>query len=198
MTDYNTQVSLGTTISSLTSKDKGDFSNRVECAGAQIKNNLKTLAADTVVIGGVVAGTQAARKSGTFAKIMSKPIDWIAQGLSKLKSSKYVRDEKAFAKATKGMKKETIEALKLKNMTTIIKNGKAIKVGKMVDTPTVFTRAANFLKNMKTSHKAIAVVGAIGSAILARIAQKHFYQAGQIDQKYTDKAKLKARATEVV
>ena len=71
MTDYSVQSMAGTGITPLFSSEKGDMSNRLNCAGAQIKNNIKALAEDTVVIGGTVAAGYAAKKIPGLAKVLA-------------------------------------------------------------------------------------------------------------------------------
>ena len=152
MTDFAMQQLAGPVISSLVSKDKGDLSNRLSCAGEQLKNNVKTLAADTVVVGGTAAGIAATKNKG-IAKFLAKPLEFVGNQLSKLTKTKV---------------------------------------------PTVLSKIGNKIKNMPTRYKAIALVVAAGLGALSYIGQKHLYQAGQIDQKYTDKAKLNAKTNEAL
>lgn len=42
MTSYITQMTLGPVGASMVGRDKGDFSNRTKCAGAQVKNAVTT------------------------------------------------------------------------------------------------------------------------------------------------------------
>ena len=143
MTNYSTQIIAGTGITPLFSSDKGDMSNRLECAGKQTVNGLKTLAADAVVVGGVYAGAKVVKKSSKIAQFLSKPFKALGDLLSG-------------------------------------------------------TKVGNFIKKMPTSAKAIALLGTVGALVIQHINNKAWYNAGQIDQKYTDKAALKNRATEVI
>lgn len=94
MSGYVSNYMLGAPISSVVSKDKGDFSNRMNCAGAQIKNNVSTLAQDVVVIGGAAAGTAVATKNAKLTTKIAKGFDKIvkrlAHGCNRFKFSKNV------------------------------------------------------------------------------------------------------------
>lgn len=79
MTNYASQMVVGPGLSPFVSKDKGDFSNRANCAGAQFANNLKTLAQDVVVLGGALGGIKLASKSDKFAKPFAKITDGFAK-----------------------------------------------------------------------------------------------------------------------
>lgn len=75
MTNYLTQQVTGPVISPFISKDKGDFSNRANCAGAQLKNYAQTLVQDVVVLGGIGAAGREALKGGKFSRAMLKITD---------------------------------------------------------------------------------------------------------------------------
>lgn len=83
MTNFSTQYVMGPVISPLVSKDKGDLSNRFNCAGTQLWNNAKTLAQDVVVLGGVAAGAKAVQNNTKFAKTMAKGTHSFANFLNK-------------------------------------------------------------------------------------------------------------------
>ena len=176
MTDFATQQLVGPVISPLVSKDQGDFSNRVSCAGEQLKNNVKTIAADTVVIGGTAAGIAATKDKG-LAKFLAKPLEFVGNELSKM---------------TKAVFPEYSKDIKVKSIDIILKESKIKEV------PTVLSKLGDKIKKMPTRHKAIALVAGLGLTALTYIGQKYLYIMGQIDQKYTDKAKLKAKANETV
>ena len=178
MTSYSTQVIAGTGTTALLGKDKGDLSNRLNCAGEQIKNNVKTLASDVVVIGGTAAGI-AATKNGGIAKFFAKPVEALAKTLSQM--TKFVKDGKPTI---------ILNDLKTGKNTIVMPTFKKV--------PTVFSKLGNIIKNLPTRYKAAGFIATIGAIALGHVTNKHFYNAGQIDQKYTDKAKLKARANEIV
>lgn len=226
MTDFATQKLVGPVFSPLISKDKGDFSNRVSCAGEQFKNNVKTLAADTVVIGGTAAGIVATKNKGV-ANLLSKPVQVLGNVLSKMTKKISFNDTSNSLKdvinnniVTAGLSnKSAAESAKV-----FIENGPVLKrssnlIRKMKfaenlnknfpgltnkvkfstkEVPTIFSKLGNTIKNMPTKYKAMALVVAAGLAALTYIGHKHIYKAGQIDQKYTDKAKLKAKVNETI
>ncbi|MBQ7450875.1 hypothetical protein IJS77_05595 [bacterium] len=146
MTDYSVQSMAGTGITPLFSSEKGDMSNRLNCAGAQIKNNIKALAEDTVVIGGTVAAGYAAKKIPGLAKVLAAPVQWFADGVKAICSKPF------------------------------------------------FQKVGNFISGMSKTNKAIALISLIGLSTLAYVGRKHAYKAGQIDQLYTDRAKLREKA----
>lgn len=135
MTSFMTQcVCGGPVIGSMVGADKGDFSNRSKCAGAQLKNSLTTGLASAAV--GVAAG------SGIlYARKNPRRLVKIAQ---------------AFDKVAKKI------------------------LPKGVD-----------LKALSKNSKVAMVIGLPLMAITSFLASRHIYKMGQIDQKYTDKAKLK-------
>ncbi len=148
MTNYFTSAVAGPVYGSMLSKDKGDFSNRAQCAGAQIGNTVKTAAQDAVVIGGMVAGGKAIQKSKGFTN-----------GINKMLTS--------VLKPFKNNSKLNIVVTEFK------------------------TKVAPKLKSLSAPQlRAAAVIGGLGALALGYIHNKHIYKMGQIDQKYTDKAKI--------
>lgn len=168
MTCFETQVLLGTPVSPLVSKDKGSMGNRVECAAAQTGNIAKGLAADTVVIGGAALAGKQAIKRGKFAAFLAKPVDAL---------------QKVFAKLGKEIKVDNAKKLNVNK-----KFGFKFKQSKNYP-----ERIANFLKKMPTKYKALAVIAAVAIPLVSYIGQRTTYKAGQIDQKYTDKAKVNSK-----
>lgn len=176
MTDYAKQAILGSVISPLVSKEKGDFSNRANCAGAQLANNAKTLAQDVVVIGGVAAGAKAAKKGGKFAKVMAGITDKFANLCDKL-----------YGYSTR----ETVERfVKTKNNKIV----KAMTEDSFHHTPKFVQK----LKGLSGKAKALLPLIALGGLAISYITSKHLYKKGQIDQKYTDKAKVEQRQKETL
>ena len=158
MTNYVTQNVCGPVVGSLVGSDKGDLSNRAKCAGAQLKNNIATLAQDTVVIGGAAGGIALAAKNKKFANI-------IANGVRKVANF--------FKPLGKQIKKTTMSI--------------------------PFKRALVKFKNLPGASKiAIGGIATLGMAALSFIGCKHIYKMGQIDQKYTDKAKLEQHNKDIL
>ena len=148
MTNYVTSAVAGPVYGPMLSKDKGDFSNRVQCTGAQIGNTIQTAAQDAVVIGGMVAGGKAIQKSKGFTNAL----------------------DKMFNTALKPFKNNP-------RMRVAVNEFKAKVLPKLKSLSAPQLRAA-------------AVVGGLGALALGYIHNKHIYKMGQIDQKYTDKAKI--------
>jgi hypothetical protein len=90
MTSYVKQAMLGPVMSPMVSKDKGDVSNRINCAGSQLANYTKTLAEDAVVIGGVAVGAKAIKKGGKFAMAMEKVTNAITKACEKTFGNKFI------------------------------------------------------------------------------------------------------------
>ncbi|MBR1460379.1 hypothetical protein IJ596_01930 [bacterium] len=59
------------------------------------------------------------------------------------------------------------------------------------------TTVVQKILNASPMTKALGVVGAISMSLLAHIITKSVYKAGQIDQKYTDRAKMEAKTKDV-
>lgn len=150
MANYLQTRTLGA-LSPMVDKNKGDFSNRTNCAGAHLKNNVQTLAQDAVVIGGTAVGIRAAAKQTKFAQMMNKfgknVVEFYKPMFDSLKSNKLLQKFKKLPAANKG---------------------------------------------------AVGTVAALGLAALSFIGCKHIYKSGQIDQKYTDKAKIEKHQKEVL
>ena len=162
MTDFITNAALGATAP-LVAKDKGDLSNRLNCAGAHIKNNAQTLAQDTVVIGGTAIAARAVAKNKNladkFCNVVSKVTQKTVGTINKVLPNK-VKD-----KAYKCFNK----------IRTRITGGDLI--GK--------------INKLSTKQKgAIGILMSLGALALGYVGYKHIYKAGQIDQKYTDKAAI--------
>lgn len=166
MTNFAVQSFAGPVISSVASKDKGSFGNRVDCAGQQLKNNLVTGAQATAVGAGAVGTVYAAAKNEkvatTLARVFDKSADAVGKLFGQKKWSKFLNEAMAKNIAIgKTQNNANLNPETLKNLTKTIKCGKA----------GILTAA-------------IALMG------LSYIGSKHNYKMGQIDQKYTDKAQL--------
>lgn len=141
-------------VYSLVEPGKGDISNRVNCAGAQLVNNLKTAAEEVVIIGGTIAGARAAVKSNTFVKVMNNIFN----------STKKVLLGKNSSKAS-----------------------------------AIIVELLNKLKNLPAANKkALFMTLVLGELGLSFVGMKRSFKSGQIDQKYTDKAKLKQAANQAI
>ena len=157
MTDYATHAVLGPAVSSMVAKDKGDISNRAQCAKDQLVNNVKTLAADTVVLSGAAGVTALAGKKPTkFAALFDK--------LNK----------------------------KLAKWTPKNKIGESYK--------NAFKKIASKCKNPKAKAAALVAtfVALPAMGLISYINHRHSYREGQIDQKYTDKARLEKQGRNLI
>ena len=160
---------------SLVAKDKGSFGNRVNCAGSQYLNGVVTAAGAV----GTIAGAEYLVDNGSKVKgFMNKVV-------SKLKSSKVLR--------------KTAD-----KMTKFVKTGwtklKATKVGSVL--ANVANRCKALLSKTAPAIKKLAWATekvftklpkggkfALGATLLYIIG-RGIFKSGQIDQKYTDRAKM--------
>lgn len=141
MTSFMAQSIGGPVIGSIVGTDKGDFSNRTKCAGAQLKNNLTTGLTSATV--GVAAGAGI-----LYATKSPRRLVKIAQ---------------TFDKVAKKILPKNVN-----------------------------------LKNISKKSKIAMVIGLPLLAISSYISGRHLYKMGQIDQKYTDQAKLKEHQQDVL
>lgn len=166
MASYITQNLCGPVVGSLVGSDKGDISNRTRCAGAQIKNNVQTLAQDVVVIGGAGAAAYGIGKNAKWTQKLAKFFD------------------KTVNKLLPGKKK---------NVTLIGESGKPFKTFEIHK-----SKLAQKLLNMTSKGKVATMIALPVLAALSFINGKHLYKMGQIDQRYTDKAKLEKHEKEIL
>ena len=83
MTSFSTQYLVGPVIGSMVGSDKGDFSNRAKCAGAQLVNNVKTVGAGVALGAGTyLVGRHVAKSPARIAKA-EKYFDWLVSKLPK-------------------------------------------------------------------------------------------------------------------
>jgi len=229
MTNFATHALLGSPTASLVGKDKGDVSNRAKCAGAQAVNNAKTLAADTVVIGGSVA-TVRAMKKGKLQRVqdvLAKLVDKITSKLPK--DSLVTQAQKTAKKAEKidiKPKAESVAKLdqKLAESRANLKHAKGIdnktkatfaqKIGakteafaqKIAGKSKAFGQKMRGLlgdlgrdiSKMPKWGKAAVLITAIAAPLVTYINKKCSFKSGQIDQKYTDKAKIEKQTSDLV
>ena len=71
MSNYIQTRMLGIAAPMVDSK-KGDTSNRVKCAGAQLANNVRYTAETALIVGGTAVGIKAAAKNQKFVNKMDK------------------------------------------------------------------------------------------------------------------------------
>ncbi len=166
MTSFETQALCGNVIGSMVGKDKGDVSNRTRCAGAQLKNNAQTLAADTVVIGAGAGTIAAAKKMPKFQSAMVKIFDKIGKHIYPLRKRAVELTGKY------GTKFKTFELTRGVRADKLLKAPGMAKVAAIVALPV--TLALGYLEN------------------------RRIYKSGQIDQKYTDRAKLEKHDKEII
>ena len=138
------QITAATTM---TSKDKGSFGNRVDCTLAHTVNNVKYAAKGTVALAAGAGAAYAVHKLPTAAALTN---------LNKAAST--------------GLKKAA----------------ESVKGGKLGD---AFSKVFTKLANTSGKTKALAVVGTLTATALLYLTRQQAFKAGQIDQKYTDRAK---------
>ncbi len=125
--------SVAPAIYPLVAENKGDITNRVNCAGAQFTNNLKGGLTVAAAYGaGAGAGYLALKNPGVTSKIAQG----ITKVLKKLPDCKFVQ--------------------------TLVKASPKVKV--------------------------LGAIAGVTTMVVSYIAGKTIFKAGQIDQKYTDKA----------
>ncbi len=167
-----------TTVAPLVSSDKGSFGNRVNCAGSQAWNAIATGA----TIGGtIVAADYAVKHKDQFSKLYNGTKDVAHMAV----------DSKVGQKATsylKGLGTKIKETTLFKDAAKFISNmqGKFKPVAKKaMSLVEPFVKMAKNALNKLPKGGKVAFVAAIGLALLNGI-----YKSGQIDQKYTDRAKM--------
>lgn len=148
-----TSITAAPVLSTMFSKDKGSFGNKVDCSKDHLVNNIKCTAAGagTLLVGGGAAAA-VSKAAPSFASGLNYNINEFIKKVAKTMEYPY---------------------------TSTVKGG---KVSKFIH--------KNLLKLSKTSGKTKAL-GAIAIAtlgVLSLIKSKHNFKAGQIDQKYTDRA----------
>lgn len=167
-----------TTVAPLVSSDKGSIGNRINCAGAQYLNALGT----TAGVVGTVAGTEYLVNNSDKIKTFAEKID---ATLAKTKLPAFVKT---------GVNKIADYASKAFNNLRTSKIGQHISQGiqkikpfldKTIKAISKFSNTTMNLINKLPKGGKIALV-----ATLATIVLNGIYKSGQIDQKYTDRAKM--------
>ena len=172
MTNFAVQATLGA-AAPLVSKEKGTMGNRMDCAGEQIKNSVKTGLQGSAVAAGAIGTTYGIVHNKTMANAAAKVFDKTLNGIGKLFGKKdlaQIVDNKLLKTVSKYLTKDNAKL-----------NTKGFYKTMAFDPKT--------LSKIKTA-KGIALVSAIALPVLGYIRDKHIYKMGQIDQKYTDKASL--------
>lgn len=148
MTSYAKNTLMGPIVGSLTDSTKGSMGNRVDCAGANIKNNATAYLQAAGVAGTVVgAAAFAYQKPKAYSKVAASFAKITGQGLQQL---------------AKMMPKNA--AKNIEHLSGKVKGNPRNALGAAVLTAAAFA------------------LGCIG--------RNHAYKAGQIDQKYTDRATI--------
>lgn len=177
----NVSLPVVRTVAPLVSKDKGSIGNRLDCAGQQLKNDVVTLAETGATVGGAALATTGIAKSNKVASFFGKVYDRCTKLCGMV-----------FGKRAKNI------ANKLNNKLYSISDKLLNSLDKTVSVAT--KGVSGFLKNRISAFqivnkiKGFGIVSAITLPLLAYIQHKGSYKAGQIDQKYTDRAKTQTLA----
>lgn len=166
MTNFAVQSTVGPVISSLASKDKGSMGNKVDCAGAQLKNNAVTGLQAGAVTAGAAGGIYGIAKNEKLARGAAKIFDSAMNGFGKLIG------KKDFAKEVNSKIQKNLAKKLVKNNANF--------------SPEMLKTVTNAIRKSKGA----LLIAAATLPVLNYISHKHSYKMGQIDQKYTDKAKL--------
>lgn len=168
MTSFAVQSTLGA-VAPLVSKEKGSFGNRADCAGSHIKNNAVTTLQTAGTLG-------AAAGIGYGLDKSSKATNVVAAGVDKF--AKFVGDKAKLY----SLKPMTFEERKSASQ--------GMKTATKFGPKKVYNGVIQKILGTNSKTKAAAVLSAITLMALGYITHKHSYKSGQIDQKYTDKAKF--------
>lgn len=173
MTNFAVQTTLGA-AAPLVSKNKGSIGNRMDCAGEHIKNTATATVQSAAVGLATYGATRAVANNMSgfsgLTKTLAKGFDAAMDVIGKI-----IKKPDLAAKVTTKIQHFLSEyAPKAKSLNASQKPiGQAFKT--VSKAPGV---------------KALAVIASIALPVLAYIQHNHSYKAGQIDQKYTDKAQL--------
>lgn len=167
MTNFAVQSTLGA-AAPLVSKEKGSFGNRMDCAGAHIKNNaVSTL--EAAAVGGTAYGAARIVATDKYGfNVLTKGLNKAVNNILKLIGK--ITKNPDFAENT------------IKKFEDMARKSQMPKGGKIAKGCGLGTMSARF--------KALGLIAAIALPTIGYIAHNHSYKAGQIDQKYTDKAKF--------
>ena len=165
---------------------KGNFQNRLECSSEHFANSFKTMT-------GVAAGT------GVGAFIGHSVYKSGLKELAKTDYLKAFKDAKGFAKFGAGVKH--LYSTAQDKLVNLLKNPEVQKkIGKSdtwINKTTKHT-LCKFSSKFKTRGAKTGFVIAVGAAAISLVCGviSHFFKKGQIDQKYTDKARQEKETIE--
>lgn len=165
-----------TTVAPLVSSDKGSLGNRVNCVASQTMNVATTAVTTAGAAVATIAGAEYAYKH-------SKQISAFANKL------KGVCDKLGISKLAQKAKKGIAAAFNKLGSTKI-----GQKIGNVLKNP-VWSKVGNHLKQIATKMQSIYSSLPTGGKmaiglLLGFLALNGVYKSGQIDQKYTDRAKM--------
>lgn len=165
-----------TTVAPLVSPDKGSLGNRINCAGSQFLN----AAATGLGVGATVgAADYAVKHKEQIGKVASK----IKGFVNKFENS-------TIGKKVTGYIKSFAEKIKNSGLIQKLNNSKVMNIAKQAG-----NAVKHFIKTAATKISKLCTKlpkgGKIGLAIaLGAVVLNGIYKSGQIDQKYTDRAKM--------
>lgn len=160
-------------FTSMFDSSKGSFKNRVDCTVQRLANTAR----GTVEVGALGAATY-----GGYKLISNLPASKTLTSLNG-KVTKFVeKGANIFSKAAKWLKSGSKDA-----------KGFSKLAGKALSTVTNGAeKALKFVAGLSGKQKALGALGLAAAAALIGLERKHAFKEGQIDQKYTDKAKIDA------
>jgi len=159
MVDYSSYVAMRPLNSALCSKDKGDITNRLQCAGEHVVNNVRSTGAGLLTLG-------ASASAGCILYNCPKAVKFLAKVFDKVGKSAY-NFLVGNTDKTKGIAKIT-------------------------------TKVAKQFQKLPSSMKAVSFIAIPTVLALGYITNKFFYNSGQIDQKYTDRAVMEERLKRIM
>lgn len=188
MTSFETYNALGA-LSPYVARGKGSIKDRANESREHLKNDMKGLGKATVVGAGTTVAAMHANKklfgastnwNTSINKVFKKQANSIGEYLKELIKDGIVD------KKTGRISKEYANTLKnggkfIGRMKVFAANAalKFVELGQ-----TVMKKVAG----TSTRQKVVAGIVSVGLITIGKIFQKQCYKAGQIDQKYTDKA----------
>ena len=190
MSSFTSYQTLGPVVTPMIAKDKGSLGNKVNCAGEQTLNKFSNAAQTTLAAtGGVVAYNLVNKATQGKNYMWNKNINkFLEAGVTSIKNNFAVSDLFGTTKNGKLAKSELLK--------TIRKHGK-IKGSLIAKFKNVTLKGVKGAEKLLTKlaqtsgkQKALAAVVLTTLAAINYINHKHSFQAGQIDQKYTDRAKF--------
>lgn len=188
MTNFETYNALGA-LSPYVARGKGSIKDRANESREHLKNDMKGLGKVTVVGAGTTVAAMHANKklfrtstnwNTSINKVFKEGANFIGEGLDELIRSGKV--DKNTGRISKGY------ANTLKNGGKFIGRMKVFAANATLKFIELCKTAMKKVGNTSTRQKVVAGIVAVGLMTIGQICQKQCYKAGQIDQKYTDKA----------